>query len=132
MRITNAMRNRIQNVVNEKRHAAIEETRKDTIAKQEEFDKAWQKILDEANEKLWKLVNEYDARLPYRDEKPREKSELINCSYLKILDTEEVAKRVTEIKVKSLHMAEDIEIRLSLSEEADDFFKALEAISFDD
>ena len=130
MRINNVMRNRIQNVVNAKRHAAIEEVRKDIIAKQEEFDEKRQKILYEANAKLWELVNEYDARLPYRNEKPREKSELINYSSFKILDTEEVAKRVAEINAKSLHMAEDIEIRLSLSKEADDFFKALEEISF--
>ena len=126
MRINNVMRNRIQTVVNEKRRAAIGEARKDIIAKQEEFDEKRQKILDEANAKLWKLVNEYDARLPYRSEK----SELINYSHFKILDTEEVAKRVAEIDAKALHMAEDIEIRLSLSKEADDFFKALEEISF--
>ena len=126
MRINNVMRNRIQNVVNEKRLMAINEARKDIIAKQEEFDEKRQKILDEANAKLWKLVNEYDARLPYRSEK----SELINYSHFKILDTEEVAKRVAEIDAKALHMAEDIEIRLSLSKEADDFFKALEEISF--
>ena len=126
MRINNVMRNRIQTVVNEKRRAAIDEARKDIIAKQEEFDEKRQKILDEANAKLWKLVNEYDARLPYRSEK----SELINYSHFKILDTEEVAKRVAEIDAKALHMAEDIEIRLSLSKEADDFFKALEEISF--
>ena len=130
MRINNVMRNRIQNVVNAKRYAAIEEVRKDIIAKQEEFEEKRQKILDEANAKLWELVNEYDARLPYRNEKPREKSELINYSSFKILDTEEVTKRVAEINAKSLHMAEDIEIRLSLSKEADDFFKALEEISF--
>ena len=126
MRINNVMRNRIQTVVNEKRRAAIDEARKDIIAKQEEFDEKRQKILDEANAKLWKLVNEYDARLPYRSEK----SELINYSHFKILDTEEVAKRVAAIDAKALHMAEDIEIRLSLSKEADDFFKALEEISF--
>ena len=132
MRINNVMRNRIQNVVNAKRHMAIEEARKDIIAKQKEFEEKRQRILDETNAKLWELVNEYDARLPYRNEKPREKSELINYSSFKILDTEEVAKRVAEITAKSLHMAEDIEIRLSLSKEADDFFKALEEISFDD
>ena len=130
MRINNVMRNRIQNVVNAKRYAAIEEARKDIIAKQEEFEEKRQKILDEANAKLWELVNEYDARLPYRNEKPREKSELINYSSFKILDTEEVAKKVAEINAKACHMAEDIEIRLSLSKEADDFFKALEEISF--
>ena len=130
MRINNVMRNRIQNVVNAKRHMAIEEARKDIIAKQEEFEEKRQKILNEANAKLWVLVNEYDARLPYRNEKPREKSGLINYSHFKILDTEEVAKRVAEIDAKSLHMAEDIELRLSLSKEADDFFKALEEISF--
>ena len=133
MRINNVMRNRIQNVVNAKRHMAIEEARKDIIAKQKEFEEKRQKILDEANAKLWELVNEYDARLPYnKNEKPREKSGLINYSYFKILDTKEVAKRVAEIDAKSLHMAEDIEIRLSLSKEADDFFKALDAINFDD
>lgn len=131
MRINNVMRNRIKNVVNEKRRAAIEEARKDIIAKQKEFEEKRQKILDETNAKLWGLVNEYDARLPYnKNEKPREKSDLINYNYFKILDTEEVAKRVAEIDAKSLHMAEDIEIRLSLSKEADDFFKALEEISF--
>ena len=126
MRINNVMRNRIQTVVNEKRRAAIDEARKDIIAKQEEFEEKRQKILDEANAKLWELVNEYDARLPYRSEK----SELINYSHFKILDTEEVAKRVAEIDAKARHMAEDIEIKLSLSKEADDFFKALEEISF--
>ena len=131
MRINNVMRNRIQNVVNAKRYAAIEEARKDIIAKQEEFDKARQKILDEANAKLWKLVNEYDARLPYnRNEKPREDINLINYDRFKILDTKDVAERIAAIDAKSLHMAEDIEIRLSLSKEADDFFKALEEISF--
>ena len=131
MRINNVMRNRIQNVVNAKRCAAIEEARKDIIAKQEEFEEKRQKILDEANAKLWELVNEYDARFAYnKNEKPREKSGLINYSHFKILDTEEVAKRIAEIDAKSLHMAEDIEIRLSLSKEADDFFKALEEISF--
>lgn len=131
MRINNVMRNRIQNVVDAKRLMAIEEARKDIIAKQKEFEEKRQKILDEANAKLWELVNEYDARLPYnKNEKPREKSDLINYNYFKILDTEEVAKRVAEIDAKSLHMAEDIEIRLSLSKEADDFFKALEEISF--
>ena len=129
MRITSVMRKRIQNVVEEKRRAAVEEARKDTIAKQEEFDEKRQKILDETNAKLWELVNEYDARFLYLNEKPREKSELINYSSFKILDTEEVTKRVAEINAKSLHMAEDIEIRLSLSKEADDFFKALEEIS---
>lgn len=132
MRINSVMRNRIQNVVNEKRLIAINEARKDIIAKQEEFDEKRQKILDEANAKLWELVNEYDARSPYRNDKPRIKSELTNYSYFKILDTEEVAKRVAEIDAKARHMAEDIEIRLSLSKEADDFFKALDAISFDD
>ena len=133
MRINNVMRNRIQNVVNAKRHMAIEEARKDIIAKQKEFEEKRQKILDEANAKLWELVNEYDARLSYnKNEKPREKSGLINYSHFKILDTKEVAKRVAEIDAKSLHMAEDIEIRLSLSKEADDFFKALDAINFDD
>lgn len=133
MRINNVMRNRIQNVVNEKRRAAIEEARKDIIAKQEEFDTARQKILDEANAKLWELVNKYDARLPYtRNEKPREDSNLINYDRFKILDTKDVAARIAAIDAKSLHMAEDIEIRLSLSKEADDFFKALDAISFDD
>lgn len=131
MRINNVMRNRIQTVVNEKRRAAIDEARKDIIAKQEEFDEKRQKILDDANAKLWKLVNEYDARLPYnRNEKPREDSNLINYDRFKILDTKEVAERVSAIDAKSLHMAEDIEIRLSLSKEADDFFKALEEISF--
>lgn len=130
MRINNVMRNRIQNVVDAKRLEAVNEARKDIIAKQEEFDEKRQKILDEANAKLWELVNEYDARLPYRNDKPRIKSELTNYSYFKILDTEEVAKRVAEIDAKALHMAEDIEIRLSLSKEADDFFKALEEISF--
>lgn len=130
MRITNVMRNRIQDVVNEKRRAAIEEARKDITAKQEVFDKARQKILDEANAKLWELVNKYDARLPYRNEKPREDSNLINYDRFKILDTKEVAERVSAIDAKALHLAEDIEIRLSLSKEADDFFKALEEISF--
>lgn len=130
MRINSVMRNRIQNVVNTKRLMAINEARKDIIAKQEEFDEKRQKILDEANAKLWELVNEYDARLPYRNEKPREKSNLINYDSFKILDTQEVATRVTEIDAKARHMAEDIEIRLSLSKEADDFFKALEEISF--
>lgn len=130
MRINSVMRNRIQNVVNEKRRAAIDEARKDIIAKQEEFDKARQEILNEANKKLWELVNKYDARIPYWNEKPREDSNLVSHDSFKILDTKEVAKRVTEIDAKSLHMAEDIEIRLSLSKEADDFFKALEEISF--
>lgn len=131
MRINNVMRNRIQSVVNEKRWEAVNEARKDIIAKQEEFDTARQKILDEANAKLWELVNKYDARLPYtKNEKPHIKSELMNYSCFKILDTEEVAKRVAEIDAKARHMAEDIEIRLSLSKEADDFFKALEEISF--
>lgn len=130
MRINSVMRSRIQNVVNEKRRAAIDEARKDIIAKQEEFNEKRQKILDEANAKLWELINEYDARLPYRNEKPREDSNLINYDSFKILDTKEVAKRVTEIDAKARHMAEDIEIRLSLSKEADDFFKALEEISF--
>ena len=131
MRINNVMRNRIQNVVDAKRLMAINEARKDIIAKQEEFDKARQEILNEANKKLWELVNKYDARLPYnRNEKPREDSNLINYDRFKILDTKDVAKRVAEINAKSLHMAEDIEIRLSLSKEADDFFKALEEISF--
>lgn len=130
MRINNVMRNRIQNVVNEKRWEAVNEARRDIIAKQEEFDEKRQEILDEANAKLWELVNEYDARLPYRNEKPRIKSELMNYSCFKILDTEEVAKRVAEIDAKARHMAEDIEIRLSLSKEADDFFRALEEISF--
>lgn len=130
MRINSVMRNRIQNVVNEKRRAAIDEARKDIIAKQEEFDEKRQKILDEANAKLWELVNEYDARLPYRNEKPREDSNLINYDSFKILDTKEVAKRVSAIDAKARHMAEDIEIKLSLSKEADDFFKALEEISF--
>lgn len=130
MRINSVMRNRIQNVVNTKRLMAINEARKDIIAKQEEFDEKRQKILDEANAKLWKLVKEYDARFPYSNEKPREESNLINHNIFKILDTKEVAKRVTEIDAKARHMAEDIEIRLSLSKEADDFFKALEEISF--
>ena len=131
MRINNVMRNRIQNVVNEKRRAAIEEARKDIIAKQEDFDEARQEILNEANKKLWELVNKYDARLPYnRNEKPREDSNLINYDRFKILDTPEVKERVAAIDAKALHMAEDIEIRLSLSKEADDFFKALEEISF--
>lgn len=130
MRINSVMRNRIQNVVNEKRRAAIDEARKDIMAKQEEFDEKRQKILDEANAELWKLVNEYDARCPYRNEKPREDSNLINYDRFKILDTKEVAERITAIDAKARHMAEDIEIRLSLSKEADDFFKALEEISF--
>lgn len=130
MRINNVMRNRIQNVVNEKRRAAIEEARKDIIAKQEEFDKARQEILNEANKKLWELVNKYDARIPYRNEKPREDSNLVNYDRFKILDTKDVTARIAAIDAKSLHMAEDIEIRLSLSKEADDFFKALEEISF--
>ena len=130
MRINSVMRNRIQNVVNAKRHMAIEEARKDIIAKQEEFDEKRQKILDEANAKLWKLVNEYDARFPYRNEKTREDRNLINYDRFKILDTKEVAERISAIDAKSLHMAEDIEIRLSLSKEADDFFKALEEIQF--
>lgn len=130
MRINNVMRNRIQSVVNEKRRAAIDEARKDIIAKQEEFDKARQEILNEANKKLWELVNKYDARIPYRNEKPREDSNLINYDRFKILDTKEVAERITAIDAKALHLAEDIEIRLSLSKEADDFFKALEEISF--
>ena len=131
MRINNVMRNRIQNVVNTKRLMAINEARKDIIAKQEEFDKARQEILNEANKKLWELVNKYDARLPYnRNEKPREDSNLINYDRFKILDTKDVAERIAAIDAKSLHMAEDIEIRLSLSKEADDFFKALEEISF--
>lgn len=130
MRINSVMRNRIQNVVNEKRRAAINEARKDIIAKQEEFDEKWQKILDEANTKLWEVINEYDARFPYGNEKPREGSNLINYDRFKILDTKEVAERVAEIDAKARHMAEDIEIRLSLSKEADDFFKALEEISF--
>ena len=130
MRINSVMRNRIQNVVNTKRLMAINEARKDIIAKQEEFDKARQRILDEANAKLWKLVNEYDARFPYRNEKPRKDSNLINYDRIKILDTKDVAERIAAIDAKSLHMAEDIEIRLSLSKEADDFFKALEEISF--
>ena len=131
MRINNVMRNRIQSVVSAKRLMAIKEARKDIIAKQEEFDNARQKILDEANAKLWELVNKYDARLPYnRNEKPREDSNLINYDRFKILDTKDVAERIAAIDAKSLHMAEDIEIRLSLSKEADDFFKALEEISF--
>lgn len=130
MRINSVMRNRIQNVVNEKRRAAIDEARKDIIAKQEEFDDKRQKILDEANAKLWELVNEYDARVPYSNEKPRKNSNLASYDRFKILDTKDVAKRVTEIDAKARHMAEDIEIRLSLSKEADDFFKALEEISF--
>lgn len=131
MRINNVMRNRIQNVVNEKRRAAINEARKDIIAKQEEFDTARQKILDEANAKLWELVNKYDARLPYtKNEKLREGSNLVSYDRFKILDTKDVAARIAAIDAKSLHMAEDIEIRLSLSKEADDFFKALEEISF--
>lgn len=133
MRINNVMRNRIQNVVDAKRCAAINEARKNIIAKQEEFDKARQEILNEANKKLWELVNKYDARLPYnRNEKPREDSNLINYDRFKILDSKDVAERIAAIDAKSLHMAEDIEIRLSLSKEADDFFKALDAISFDD
>lgn len=130
MRITNVMRNRIQNVVNEKRRAAIEEARKDIIAKQEEFDKARQKILNEANKKLWELVNKYDARFPYRNETPREDSNLVSYDRFKILDTKEVAERIAAIDAKALHLAEDIEIRLSLSKEADDFFKALDEIQF--
>lgn len=131
MRINNVMRNRIQNVVDAKRLMAINEARKDIIAKQEEFNKARQEILNEANKKLWELVNKYDARLPYnRNEKPREDSNLINYDRFKILDTKDVAERIAAIDAKSLHMAEDIEIRLSLSKEADDFFKALEEISF--
>lgn len=130
MRINSVMRNRIQNVVNEKRRAAIDEARKDIIAKQEEFDDKRKKILDEANAKLWELVNEYDARVPYSNEKPRKNSNLASYDRFKILDTKDVAKRVTEIDAKARHMAEDIEIRLSLSKEADDFFKALEEISF--
>lgn len=131
MRINNVMRNRIQNVVNEKRRAAIEEARKDIIARQEEFDKARQEILNEANKKLWELVNKYDARLPYnKNEKPREGSNLVIYDRFKILDTKDVAERITAIDAKSLHMAEDIEIRLSLSKEADDFFAALNEISF--
>lgn len=132
MRINNVMRNRIQNVVNEKRRAAIDEARKDIIAKQEEFDTARQEILNEANKKLWELVNKYDARFPYRNEKPREDSNLVSYDRFKILDTKDVAERIAAIDAKALHLAEDIEIRLSLSKEADDFFKALEEISFDD
>lgn len=130
MRINNVMRNRIQNVVNEKRRAAIEEARKDIIAKQEEFDNARQEILNEANKKLWELVNKYDARFPYRNEKPREDSNLVSYDRFKILDTKDVAERISAIDAKSLHMAEDIEIRLSLSKEADDFFKMLDEIQF--
>lgn len=130
MRINSVMRSRIQTVVNEKRWEAINEARKDIIAKQEEFDEKRQKILDEANAKLWKLVKEYDARFPYSNEKPREESNLINYDSFKILDTKEVAKRVSAIDAKARHMAEDIEIKLSLSKEADGFFKALEEISF--
>ena len=130
MRINNVMRNRIQNVVEEKRRAAVEEARKDTIAKQEEFEEKRQKILDETNAKLWELVNEYDARFLYLNEKPRQDSDLVNNNRFKILDTADVAKRIATINAKALHMAEDIEIRLSLSKEADDFFKALEEISF--
>lgn len=132
MRINNVMRKRIQDVVNAKRCAAIEEARKDIIAKQEVFEEKRQKILDEANAKLWELINEYDARFPYRDEKPREDSNLISYNRFKILDTTDVIERIAMINAKSLHMAEDIEIRLSLSKEADDFFKALDAINFDD
>lgn len=131
MRINNVMRNRIKNVVNEKRRAAIEEARKDIIAKQEEFDTARQEILNEANAKLWELVNKYDARLPYnKNEKLREGSNLVIYDRFKILDTKDVAERITAIDAKSLHMAEDIEIRLSLSKEADDFFKMLDEIQF--
>ena len=130
MRINNVMRNRIQNVVNEKRRAAINEARKDIIAKQEEFDTARQKILDEANAKLWELVNKYDARFPYRNEKPREDSNLVSYDRFKILDTKDVAERIAAIDAKALHLAEDIEIRLSLSKEADDFFKMLDEIQF--
>lgn len=130
MRITSVMRKRIQNTVEEKRRAAVEEARKDTIAKQEEFEEKRQKILDETNAKLWKLINEYDARFPYLNEKPREDSNLVNYDRFKILDTADVTEKVAVINAKSLHMAEDIEIKLSLSEKADDFFKALEEISF--
>lgn len=132
MRINSAMRNRIKNTVNEKRLEAINEARKDIIVKQEEFNEKWQKILDEANAKLWELINEYDARLPWGKEKPRKDSNLANYDRFKILDTPEVKARVAEIDAKALHLAEDIEIRLSLSKEADDFFKALEEIRFDD
>lgn len=130
MRVTSVMRKRIQNTVEEKRRAAVEEARKDTIAKQEEFEEKRQKILDETNAKLWKLINEYDARFPYLNEKPREDSNLVNYDRFKILDTADVTEKVAMINAKSFHMAEDIEIRLSLSNEADDFFKALEEISF--
>lgn len=130
MRINNVMRNRIQNVVNEKRRAAIEEARKDIIAKQEEFDNARREILNEANKKLWELVNKYDARILYKNEKPREGSNLVSYDRFKILDTKDVAERIAAIDAKSLHMAEDIEIRLSLSKEADDFFKMLDEIQF--
>ena len=131
MRINNVMRNRIQSVVSAKRLVAIKEARKDIIAKQEEFDKARQEILNEANKKLWELVNKYDARFPYnRNEKPREDSNLINYDRFKILDTKDVAERIAAIDAKSLHIAEDIEIRLSLSKEADDFFKMLDEIQF--
>ena len=130
MRITSVMRKRIQNTVEEKRRAAVEEARKDTIAKQEEFEEKRQKIIDEANAKLWKLINEYDARFPYQNEKPRQDSNLVNYDRFKILDTADVTEKVAVINAKSLHMAEDIEIKLSLSEKADDFFKALEEISF--
>ena len=108
MRITNAMRNRIQNVVNEKRHAAIEETRKDTIAKQEEFDKAWQKILDEANEKAVKEAElekrSYSVRLErieLREESARKNIDRL--SELKSLDSaynlvmKEAEKRLADI-----------------------------------
>lgn len=132
MRITSVMRKRIQNVVEEKRRAAVEEVRKDIIAKQEEFDEARQEILNEANAKLWELINEYDARFPYMNEKPRKDSNLVDYNRFKILDTADVTERVAMINAKSFHMAEDIEIRLSLSKEADDFFKALDAINFDD
>ena len=132
MRITSVMRKRIQSVVEEKRRATVEEVRKDTIAKQEEFEEKRQKILDEANAKLWELVNEYDARFLYLNEKPRQGSDLVSNNKFKILDTADVTKRIAMINAKALHMAEDIEIKLSLSEKADDFFKALDAINFDD
>lgn len=130
MRINSVMRNRLRNTVNEKRLGAINEARKDIVVKQEEFNEKWQKILDEANAKLWELIIEYDARLPWGNEKPRKDSNLVSYDRFKILDTPEVKERVAAIDAKVLHMAEDIEIRLSLSKEADDFFKMLDEIQF--
>lgn len=130
MRINSVMRNRLRNTVNEKRLGAINEARKDIVVKQEEFNEKWQKILDEANAKLWELIIEYDARLPWGNEKPRKDSNLVSYDRFKILDTPEVKERVAAIDAKALHMAEDIEIRLSLSKEADDFFKMLDEIQF--